>query len=219
MPISEPFRIIRSPRRKHLAMRIDDDGVLEVLAPPRIPESLLRQAVAGESDAVARLRWRFTRPEPPDFSENASFMLLGTPYPLRLTRRLRLFDHGFLIPDGDAEEKKNALTALYRDLAKSLIPPRVAMFREHFSVQPEKVSINAASTRWGSCSAWKTLSFSWKLIQCPPDTVDYVVVHELSHLEEMNHSPAFWRRVASVLPDYAARRAKLRAFARALPRW
>ena len=200
-------------------MRIGDDGILELLAPPRIPESLLLQAAARESDAIARLRRRFVRPAPPDFSGNASFMLLGQSYPLRLTCRLRLFDHGFLIPDGSAEEKKAALTALYRDLAKALIPPRVAMFRDRFSIRPEKISINAASTRWGSCSARRTLSFSWKLIQCPPDTVDYVVVHELAHLEEMNHSPAFWRRVASVLPDYAARRARLRAFARTLPRW
>ena len=200
-------------------MRIGDDGILELLAPPSCPESLLRQTVARESDAIARLRRQFVRHVPPDLSENAPFLLLGRPYPLHLTRRLRLFDHGFLIPDGSAEEKKSALITLYRELAKSLIPPRVAMFRDRFAVGPEKININTASTRWGSCSARRTLSFSWKLIQCPPDTVDYVVVHELSHLEEMNHSPAFWRKVASVLPDYAARRAELRVFARTLPRW
>ena len=212
-------RIIRSARRTRVALRVGDDGVLEVLVPLRFPERLIRQMIERESATIARLLARAARRPRPELRDGETFMLLGQPYPLRLTRRLRIFDHGFLIPDGDFDAKKTAMIELYRELAGIMIPQRVEFFQDICGIRPDKVQINSAATRWGSCSGKRTLSFSWKLIQCPRECVDYVVVHELSHLHEMNHSPAFWRRVAAVLPDYATRRRRLNEFARALPRW
>jgi predicted metal-dependent hydrolase len=153
------------------------------------------------------------------FEEKSMFYLLGKQYPLHLTKRLRLFDHAFMIPDGSDTEKKQAIIALYKELAKLIIVPKVRQFQEICQLFPEKININSAETRWGSCSGKKTLSFSWKLLQCPEETVDYVIVHELAHLKEMNHSRAFWNVVKSIMPDYAARRAALNRFARTLPCW
>ena len=68
----------------------------------------------------------------------------------------------------------------------------------------------AAKTRWGSCSGEGNLNFHWKLILMPPEILDYVVVHELAHRKQMNHSPLFWAEVEKVLPDYKARRAWLK---------
>jgi hypothetical protein len=79
------------------------------------------------------------------------------------------------------------------------------------SVTPIAVKINSAKTRWGSCSNKKSLNFSWRLIMADDDVIDYVVVHELAHLREMNHSPRFWAVVEAVLPDYRERKLKLRA--------
>lgn len=76
-------------------------------------------------------------------------------------------------------------------------------------VLPASVRVTAARTRFGSCSAKNGLCFSLYLMQYPPEAVDYVVVHELSHILHKNHGPAFWACVAAVLPDYAARRALL----------
>jgi predicted metal-dependent hydrolase len=124
-----------------------------------------------------------------------------------------------MIPNGTVEEKKHALITLYRELAQAIIVKRISLYSEKSQQKPEKVQINSATTRWGSCSGRKTLSFSWKLIQLPLDVVDYVVVHELSHLQEMNHSPAFWAVVRAIMPDYLLRRKKLRKLARTLPHW
>ena len=146
-------------------------------------------------------------------------MLLGTSYPLHLTRRLRIFDHAFMIPDGTDAEKKTSMITLYRELAQLIIPKRVSIYSKKSGLKPEKIQINSASTRWGSCSGFKTLSFSWKLVQLPLDVIDYVAVHELSHLQEMNHSPAFWTVVGSIMPDYISRRKKLNELSRTLPRW
>ena len=68
------------------------------------------------------------------------------------------------------------------------------------------VRLSSARTRWGSCSARGNLNFHWKLILMPPEVLDYVVVHELAHRREMNHSPRFWAIVEKVLPDYKERR-------------
>ena len=76
---------------------------------------------------------------------------------------------------------------------------------------PQQVRITSAKTRWGSCSAKGGLNFSWRLLLAPPEAVDYVVVHELAHLVEFNHSPRFWAIVKGILPDYKARRQSLKA--------
>ena len=83
---------------------------------------------------------------------------------------------------------------------------RVAFFARSQDVKPGKLCISSARTRWGSCSAKGTLSFTWRLVMAPLDIIDYVVVHELCHLKEMNHSRAFWERVETILPDYKRRR-------------
>ena len=219
MPAESVFRIIRSARRKRVAFRQGADGILEVLAPPGVPESFLRQLVERERAVIAKICAAYCRRQQVDFSEGAEFRLLGKSYPLHLTGRLRLFDGAFMIPDGSETEKRTALIALYKELAGIIMARKVAHFAPLCRVEPGKLNINSAATRWGSCSSKKTLSFSWKLIQCPEETVDYVTVHELCHLKEMNHSPRFWAEVAAIIPDYALRRAKLNAFARTLPCW
>ncbi len=95
--------------------------------------------------------------------------------------------------------------AALKTRAKAEIPPRVAYFAERMGVQPKSVRITSAKTRFGSCSGENGLCFSWRLMLYPPEAVDYVVVHELAHILEKNHAPAFYRLIAGVLPDYRAR--------------
>ena len=93
-----------------------------------------------------------------------------------------------------------------RDEAKRVIPALVAEFAEKMGVRPAKVRINAAKTRRGSCNAKGELNFSCRIMDYPMDAIEYVVVHELAHIKEMNHSQKFYDVVASVLPDYKRRR-------------
>lgn len=76
--------------------------------------------------------------------------------------------------------------------------------------RPKSVKINSAGARWGSCSAENRLNFSWKLILMPQKSIDYVVLHELSHIREHNHSAAFWQTVAQFMPDYKIRQADMK---------
>ena len=92
--------------------------------------------------------------------------------------------------------------AYYREQAARVLRERAAYFADQMGVTYARITIRGQKTRWGSCSSRGNLNFNWKLMLCPQEVQDYVVVHELAHLKEMNHSPAFYREVEKVLPDY-----------------
>ena len=95
--------------------------------------------------------------------------------------------------------------------AKEQIPQRVQFFARQMGVEYNRITIRCQKTRWGSCSSRKDLNFNCLLMMVPEEELDYVVVHELCHLREMNHSPAFWAQVEAVLPDYKERKAWFRS--------
>ena len=102
--------------------------------------------------------------------------------------------------------KNPELEAAYRKEARERLKERADHFAGKMGVDYNRIAIKAAKTRWGSCSTKGNLNFHWKLILMPPEVLDYVVVHELAHRKEMNHSPRFWAEVERILPDYRERR-------------
>ncbi len=101
----------------------------------------------------------------------------------------------------------------YRELARRVLTEKTRVWAERMGVTYGRISIRQQATRWGSCSAKGNLNFNWTLVLLPGDLQDYVVVHELAHRREMNHSSAFWNIVADQIPDYAARRRRLKEYA------
>ena len=97
-----------------------------------------------------------------------------------------------------------------RRRAAEYIPARVARYAPVVGVVPTGVKITSAQKRFGSCNGKNSLCFSWRLMQYPPEAIDYVVVHELCHILHHDHSAAFWSAVARVMPDYKQRQALLR---------
>ena len=110
-----------------------------------------------------------------------------------------------LHPEPDEETR-----ARYIARAKEYIPPRVAYYSSVMGVTPTAITVTGAKKRFGSCSGSDRICFSWRLMQYPPEAVDYVVVHELAHIRHHNHSAAFHALVAKYLPDHLERRALLR---------
>lgn len=101
-------------------------------------------------------------------------------------------------------------TEKLRAAAKLYIPERTEYFAKIMGVKHNGIKITSAKTRFGSCSAKNSLCFSLYLMSYPKEAIDYVIVHELSHVKEKNHSPAFYKVVASVMPDYKQRKALLK---------
>ena len=96
-----------------------------------------------------------------------------------------------------------------RERAKSVLAQRTAYFARQIGVTYGKITVRDQKTRWGSCSQTGNLNFNFRLILAPLEVLDYVVVHELCHRRQMNHSTQFWQEVAQVLPDYRKRKAWL----------
>lgn len=97
-------------------------------------------------------------------------------------------------------------------VAKRYIPERVAYWADIIGVTYGRISIRQQKTRWGSCSGEGNLNFNCLLMQMPKEIIDYVIVHELCHRKQMNHSKLFWAEVAKILPDYKERRKALKEY-------
>lgn len=104
--------------------------------------------------------------------------------------------------------------ARYKKQAKAYLQGKCLYFSEIMGLRHGEIKINGAKTRWGSCNRKGDINFTYRLIFAPEEVIDYVVVHELAHLKEMNHSDRFWTVVEQTMPDYKARRQKLRDFER-----
>lgn len=116
-----------------------------------------------------------------------------------------------LLNQGDDAEYQ-----VYKEQARERIQERVVYFQKHYGVAGSGLSIRNQRSRFGSCSSRGHLSFNYRLIFLPPTLFDYVVVHEVCHLRELNHSPKFWSLVAETIPDYQVKKRELQAFSRPL---
>jgi hypothetical protein len=102
---------------------------------------------------------------------------------------------------GNQEGVETALEEFLIKKARVMIPPRVAFLSDRVGKKPKKITIRSQKARWGSCSNKGTLSFNWRLVMVPLEILDYVILHELVHFEEPNHSPRFWKKLAALDPD------------------
>lgn len=102
----------------------------------------------------------------------------------------------------EATSIKSELESFYRQEARTHLQERIQHYSERMGVEPRQLELRNQRTRWASCSPNQTLSFNWRLIMAPPDIIDYIVVHELAHLQEQNHTNRFWDIVSQYDPDY-----------------
>jgi len=116
-----------------------------------------------------------------------------------------------LPPDAQAERIRDVVHSWWQRQARSVFEERCALYAPRLGVKVRRLSLSSAQTRWGSATADGAVRLNWRLIQFPLSTIDYVVVHELAHLREMNHSAAFWEVVRSVLPEYELAQGSLKS--------
>ena len=215
------YRLARS-NRKSVGIQITPEGVLEVRAPLRLSKADIDQLVDGKRDWIQKhmreIKDRQAQKAAFSLMEGDSLPLMGQSYPVRygMGQAVRFDGQAFVIPREDFEALRPGMIRLYRKIGEKLLPQRVDQYAAHMGRAPVRVGMSNAAKRWGSCSGRGSIRFSWMLMMADSEAVDYVVVHELAHLWEMNHSPRFWKRVGEILPDYKAREARLKQLHRKL---
>jgi predicted metal-dependent hydrolase len=116
-------------------------------------------------------------------------------------RLIRVGSESIRVMNAEADLRRAVTVHLWR-LAAEELPPRVMEFATQHGLTVRRITVRNQRSRWGSCSRRGTVSLNWRLIQTPPFVRDYIILHELMHLREMNHSARYWREVAGVCPDY-----------------
>jgi predicted metal-dependent hydrolase len=208
-------KIVRS-RRRTIALVITSEARLIVRAPlkasAKMIDDLIREKQGWIRKTVAKMKQR-PQAVVHAYEEGEIFWFLGRAYPLHfvddgravIERTDRLCVSLSLKPD-----IRHHLKHWYREEAEKEIRSRCMWFSMTTGYSPASVRISDARQRWGSCASTGGLNFSWRLIQAPLDIVDYVIVHELVHLKQHDHSNKFWAKVKEVMPDYEQRRKWLR---------
>ncbi|MDI6726761.1 MAG: SprT family zinc-dependent metalloprotease [Smithellaceae bacterium] len=202
--------LVRS-RRKTIALMITNDAELVVRAPLHTPLSYIKRLVLEKGDWIRKKILEVSRRAAPTVKEylnGEEFLYLGGIYKLQIVQNadigIALRDKLYLL-ERLLPNAPEVLKQWYKTQALNVISERVAWYGRTSELKPSSIKISDAKRRWGSCGSKGTLNFNWRLIMAPLAVVDYLVVHELVHLEHNNHSPAYWSRVRAILPDYRER--------------
>jgi len=211
------YQLKRSARAKYVRLKITPDGVLHVTVPMQHQVVSMQQLLAPQS------RWivKHLRLLEASTDQHAGLLVTGSILPfLGRDRRLEILTPAVpeplisLIDDtlylaGPSSEQIDLhlmLHTWYRERAAEMLHERVEKWSRTMRLQPRRLTVRDQRTRWGSCSTQGNLNFNWRLVMAPLPVVDYLVVHELMHLREMNHSDRFWAGVARHCPRYEEQR-------------
>ncbi len=226
--LGKEIYLVRS-KRKSIGIEIKADGKIVVKAPRDVPMNILEQILKKkmnwiESKQDEMIKYRETIPVR-KYESGEVFLFLGNHVKvlweeskvrsikgiqfssideINKNKLLRLeFPSDMVL---SADRAKDLLEAAYVKLSQIILYERVQYYMQIMQVKPNEVRIKNQKTRWGSCSSKRNINLNYRLIMAPLEVIDYVVVHELSHLIELNHSKAFWQKVKEVLPDYEAQK-------------
>ena len=208
------YELVRS-NRKTLALTVDRDGRLTVRAPLHLPVSQIEAFVMQKQEWIektqARLKSLPPRATRLTLREGESLPYLGRTLSLHLAavRRVACQDGQLMVPQN--AQSLAPVVCWLEDQARHELQIRTRAQSQALGLTPGTLRLSRAHGRWGSMSTRGTISLNRSLIFCPPEVIDYVIVHELCHIAHPNHSAAFWARVASYCPSYRAQRDWLKA--------
>jgi hypothetical protein len=210
-------KIVRTKRRT-IALVIERDGSLIVRAPLRTSKARIQELVKERADWIrdkqTLIKTLYSKTKPKEYVNGEGFWYLGKTYPLEIVNHAKLslvLDRRFHLSRAALPGAQQVFKNWYCKQATQIISERVLWYASRNGLTYDKIRITSARTRWGSCTSRSTLSFTWRLVMAPMAVIDYVVVHELVHLQEKNHSKSFWGKVKAIIPDYKRQIAWLKA--------
>lgn len=211
--------IVRTTRRKTARIQVHA-GVVSIIVPDTYPNNKVdtlidRRTRWIKEKLLVQHQWLPLKQK--EFISGECFCYLGRYYRLKVESNaeeesVKLINGRLLVKtkSKQAHDIRDALISWYKDHAEKKLQAKVKRYSKLMNVAPASMNIRDYRARWGSCSSKGNIQFNWKIIIAPNSAVDYVVVHELCHLAEHNHSANFWKLVKAVMPDYEKQRQWLR---------
>ena len=213
------YTIKRSAKRKKLTITVERDRSVVVHAPESTPKETIREIVESKRQWIyekkkhAQKYQEQLHPPGKEFVNGESTLYLGREYQIEVisTDSMEIrFEQRFLIPASQAGKRRRVLRSWYIDRAKERILPKVKSIASILGVAFVSARIVDNRFRWGSCTVKNNVNLNWRLIKAPMFVIDYVIVHELAHLIEANHTPQFWNIVRTHAPTMEKARDWLR---------
>jgi len=223
-----PIIFRRSSKARSLRLQINLDEPQVILTAPKFAMAFeINRFLKSKQSWIEKhldkaLKKANLRPRP-QYKNGDTFYYFGEPVSLVINTthkkrpdvKIRGEKMYLTINDSIAESKiplyaKKAIQDYYRKKAEEAVHDRLQNFNEHYGFKYNRVTLRNQKSRWGSCTSRGNLNFNWRLIMAPIEVIDYVIVHELCHLKQMNHSKNFWNLVAEMVPKYKVYRKWLR---------
>ena len=206
--------LIRTNRRS-ISISINNIGQVIIKAPRRVSMDEIQKVVDKKERWIALHKERIEKNN--ELNKNIltykDILFCGNIYHIAFDERIKkitLIDNYCLIPLKYKDTYQRKLILWYKKIANEILTQRVQYFCDLMQLEPSAIKLTNARTCWGTCNSKGVVSLNWRLMMVPHNLIDYVVVHELAHLVQLNHSKLFWQVVYSVLPDYASRRKSLK---------
>jgi predicted metal-dependent hydrolase len=212
MAVRLSYHLIRSKRRKKtISLQIKEDGKVVISAPYHTPkweiEKFIKEKEFWVVQKISEKEKQIKEGEK-TFLPGERFLYLGEWYPLEIHESdhkgppLRLSFGNFILNKNNIGGARDLFIQWYKREAKEKIVGRIDYYSYRLHLFPKGIRITNARSRWGSCSRDNRLSFSWRIIMASLPIIDYILIHELVHIREKNHSKRFWVTLESILPDY-----------------
>lgn len=211
------YDLVRS-NRKTVGLTVSRDGTVTVKAPNSVSLKLIEEIVAKKLEWIQRKQEELAmlpRETKKDYVTGQTILYLGESILLQVdTKHSKTYDFVQLEETGlqnvlhvytKSAESYYVKELVYSWLMKragKIFEQRIQYYQPYFSVKPATLRIKDQKTRWGSCSTRRNINLNWRLIMAPMEVIDYVIIHEMCHLLQMNHSKEFWNEVEKVMPEY-----------------
>ncbi len=219
------YTIQRSPRRRRVTITVERDCSVVVHVPEGTSDEKIRQIVASKRQWIYEKtnhpqKYR-NLPHPPgkELVSGESVLYLGRQYRIEIVETGLTeiqFAQRFLIPASQVWKRVETLREWYIRRAKEKIVPRVKQHAQQLGVEVAEVKIVDNRYRWGSCTPNNNVNLNWRLIKAPMFVIDYVIIHELAHLVEANHTPGFWNIIRAQTPTMDKAKAWLKEYGQLL---
>lgn len=210
------YQIKRSKRISGLKIEINQKGEIIATAPNLLPEFMIKKMVESKADWIEK-NLKKVRKYQSDIKTDEVY-IFDKKYQVKINHQaektgIKVWGDKLLINNLSKKTNKQIAEQIERFLkntATKYLVKRTKIISEKMGIKYGRVSIRQQKSRWGSCSSQGNLNFNWRLVHYPPKVIDYVIIHELAHRKELNHSKRFWDIVRKYDPEYPIHKSKLK---------